>query len=128
MYLVYLNNSRLDIFKQIVTQKFEESLNELTDAEKEDGFSSAEYMEATKQMASDYIKNIQLSEIDNIDLIALELVAKIRFRFSNAYFILKEMHEIMQMNNEMQPLEAALYATIKYVADFLIEQVDTIRV
>lgn len=127
MYLVYLNNSKLDIFKQLVAQKFEESLNDLTEAEKTDGFSSVDYVETTKKLAKEYIDSLELSEIDNIDLIALELIARIRFRFSNAYFILKEMHEIMLMNDDIQPLEAALYATIKYVTDFLIEQVDVVR-
>lgn len=127
MYLVYLNNSKLDIFKQLVAQKFEESLSDLTEAEKTDGFSSVDYVEATKKLAKEYIDSLELSEIDNIDLIALELVARIRFRFSNAYFILKEMHEIMLMNDDIQPLEAALYATIKYVTDFLIEQLDAVR-
>lgn len=127
MYLVYLNNSKLDIFKQLVAQKFEESLSDLTEAEKTDGFSSVDYVEATKKLAKEYIDSLELSEIDNIDLIALELVARIRFRFSNAYFILKEMYEIMLMNDDIQPLEAALYATIKYVTDFLIEQLDAVR-
>ena len=128
LYLLHLNNSRLDIFKQILSQKFDESLNNLTEAEVEDGFNSPNYMETTRQLAKEYIDNLTLSDIDNLDIIAIELVARIRFRFSNAYFILKEMKEIMGMDDKIEPMEAALLATIKYVTDFLIEQLDAIRV
>ena len=127
LYLISMNNSKLDIFKQITSSKFDESINELTDEEKEVSNNSSHFNEETKELAYKYIDELQLSEIDNIDKIALDLVGKIRFRFSNAYFILNEMSEIMKMSEDIEPMEAALYAAVKYVTDFLIEQVEVIR-
>ena len=128
LYLISMNNSKLDIFKQITCSKFDESIVELTDEEKEVTNNSSHFVEETKEMAYKYIDGLQLSEIDNLDKIALDLVGKIRFRFSNAYFILNEMSEIMKMADHIEPMEAALYASVKYVTDFLIEQVDVVRV
>ena len=128
LYLISMNNSKLDIFKQIVTQKFEESVNELTEEEKEVTNNSPKFIADTKEIGVKYIDQLQLSEIDNVDKICLDLVARIRFRFSNAFFILNEMSEILKMSDNIQPLEAALYASLKYVADFLLEQVDIVKV
>ena len=78
-------------------------------------------------MGCAYIDKLEISEIDDLDRITLDLVAKIRYRFTNAYFILKEMSEILKMNDKIEPMEAALYATVKLVTDYLLEQLDTVR-
>lgn len=127
MYLISMNNNKLDIFKQIATASFDGSIIELTDEEKEVSNNSQHFTEETKEKAYKYIDDLQLSEIDNLDKISLDLVGQIRFRFSNAYFILNEMSEILKMSESITPMEAALYASVKYVTDFLIEQVEVVR-
>lgn len=128
LYLIHMNNSKLDIFKQILRTKFEDSVQELTDEEKEVTNNSPEFITETKKLGNKYIDELQLSEIDNIEKICLILTAKIRFRFTNSYFILNEMYEILKMSEDIQPLEAALYACVKYVTDFLLEQTDIVRI
>ncbi len=128
LYLISMNNNKLDIFKQIACSKFDESIVELTDEEKEVSNNSSHFFEETKEQAYKYIDGLQLSEIDNLDKIALDLVGKVRFRFSNAHFLLNEMSEILKMSDDIDPMEAALYASVKYVTDFLIQQCDVIRV
>jgi hypothetical protein len=123
-----MNNSKLDIFKQITCSKFDESISELTDEEKEVSNSSNHFTEETKELAYKYIDNLQLSEIDDLDKIALDLVGKIRFRFSNAYSLLNNMSEILKMSDNIDPMEAALYSAVIYVTDFLVEQLEIIRV
>lgn len=128
LYLISMNNSRLDIFKQILRTKFEESVNgELTDAEKEISANTVDFINETKRLGNEYIDELQLSEIENIDRICLDLVAKIRFRFTNSYFILNDMYEILSMSDDIEPLEAALMSSVKYVTDFLLEQADIVR-
>lgn len=129
LYLIQLNNSRLDVFKQILRETFESSLNETEfDADEQEFLNSnSGFMEETRKIGNEYIDQLHVSDIDDVDKIALELVAKIRYRFTNAYFILKEMSEIMKMSDKMEPLEAALYAVIKYVTDFLMSQLDVVR-
>jgi hypothetical protein len=127
LYLISMNNSKLDIFKQILRTKFEESITELSEEETETSKTSPEYTADTRKMGNDYIDQLQLSEIDDLDKITLDLVAKFRFRFTNAYFLLNEMSEILKMSDKIDPLEAALFASVKYVTDFLLEQTETVR-
>lgn len=129
LYLISLNNSRLSIFKQILREVFEGSLNKAEVSEDEQGFlnENPHFLDETKALGNAYIDQLHVSDIDDLDTISLELVAKIRYRFTNAYFILKEMQENLAMSDTMEPLEAALYATVKYITDFLIEQVDVVK-
>lgn len=128
LYLITLNKSKLDIFKQILRQQFELSVADPTEEEKEIFNSSSTYTVETLELANKYIDNLELSEIDCFDTICLELVAKYRFRFSNAYFILKEMAEIMCMDDKTEPLEAALYSTIKYISNYMLEQISIVKI
>ena len=128
LYLISLNNNRLTIFKQILREVFASSLaKELT--EDEQGFlnENPKFLDETKAMGNTYIDQLAVSDIDDMDKIALELVAKIRYRFTNGYFILKEMKEILAMSENMEPLEAALYATVKYITDYMLEQMDVVK-
>lgn len=128
LYLISMNNSKLDIFKQIACNKFDDSISQLTDEEKEVSNNSQTFNEETKEKAYKYIDNLQLSEIDDIDKIALDLVGQIRFRFTNSYSLLNEMSEILKMSEDITPMEAALYSAVTYITDFLIQQVDIVRV
>lgn len=128
LYLITLNNNRLTVFKQILREVFEGSLTkEVT--EDEQGFlnENPQFLDETKSLGNIYIDQLHVSDIEDMDKITLELVAKIRYRFTNGYFILKEMKEILSMSETMEPLEAALYATVKYITDFLLEQMDVVK-
>lgn len=128
LYLISMNNNRVDIFRQILIGKFDESIIELTDEEKEVSNNSSQFLQETRDLAYKYTDGLQLSDIDDLDYICLQLVANIRFRFSNAFFILNEMTEIMKMSEKIDPMEAALYSAVKYITDFLMQQVDIVRV
>lgn len=127
LYLISINTSKLDIFKQILRTQVEVSFNEITEAEQEIFNSNSSFNIETNKLVNEYIDNLQLSEIEDLEKICLDLVAKIRFRFSNAYYILREMNEILKMSDNVKPMEAALYSCIKYISDFLIEQVDIVK-
>ena len=128
LYLISMNNNKLDIFRQILIAKFDESITELSEEEREVSNNSSQFVQETRDLAYKYIDSLQLSDIDDLDCITLQLVANIRFRFSNAFFILNEMTEIMKMSEKIDPMEAALYASVKYVTDFLMQQVDVVKV
>lgn len=129
LYVISMNNNRLSIFKQILREVFEGSLAKTEIAEEEQGFlnENPHFLEETKSLGNAFIDQLHVSDIDDLDCIALELVANIRYRFTNAYFILKEMQEILAMSESIEPLEAALYATIKYIVDYLLEQTDVVK-
>lgn len=130
LYLINLNNSKLDVFKQLLRERFESSLNKEDKNEEEAEFllQNNGFLEETRTLGNKYIDELDSSDIEDIDRITLELVAKIRYRFTNAYFILKEMNTILKMNDSIEPIEAALYATISYITDYLLEQVDVVSI
>lgn len=128
LYLISMNNNKLDIFKQIVYNKFDESIVELTDEEKEFSNNSQQFSSETKEKAYKYIESLQLSEIDDLNKITLDLVAQIRFRFTNSYSLLNKMTEIFKMSDDINQMEAALMSGIMYVTDHLIEQVQVVKV
>ncbi len=129
LYLISLNSSRLGIFKQLLRQTFDQSLTSTEEGGDEDQYlkSHTGHLEETKQLGYAYIDQIHASDMEDIECICLELVANIRYRFTNAYYLLKEMQEIMKMSDKIEPMEAALYATSKYIVDFLLDQVDVVR-
>lgn len=128
LYLISLNNNRLAIFKQILRETFASSLGKDM-SEDEQGFlnENPHFLDETKTLGHAYIDQLEVSDIDDLDHIALELVARSRYRFTNAHFILKEMQEILNMSDSVTPLEAALYATVKYITDYLVEQLDVVK-
>lgn len=129
LYLILMNSNRLDIFKQILRDRFEASLDAKVDNGDEQEYLLAhpQFIFETKKLGNAYIDALQASQIDDLDTLCLELVAKIRYSYTNGYYILKEMSELLKMSEKIEPMEAALYATIKYVTDFLLESVDVVR-
>lgn len=130
LYLISLNNSRLDIFKQILRERFEGSLVREEKNEDEQAYllENTRFCDETKKLANQYIDQLHVSDIDDLCTITLDLVAKIRYRFTNSYYILKQMNEILKMNDKIEPMEAALYASINYITDYLLEQIDTVKI
>lgn len=129
LYLIHLNNQRLDIFKHLLRQAFEACVAEsaITEAEKEFYQASSEFVKETMAKAYAYIDNIHTECMDDLDCISLDLIAKIRFRFSNAYEILSKMQSLMVADETLEPMEAALYAVVSYLTAYSMEQVDVVR-
>lgn len=129
LYLISINNNRLDIFKQLLRETYESSLTKTDLSEEEQGFlnENPKFLEESRCLGNAYIDQLHLSDIDDVDSICLDLVAKIRYRFTNSYYILREMKEILCLSDNVQPLEAALFATIRYITDYLVDQLDIVK-
>lgn len=129
LYITSMAKNKLNIVKQILRVCFDESMLEVTEEEKEVyGNNSNHGIADTREIVGKYIDDLMLGDIDDIDTICLDIVAKYRFRFSNAYFILKEMSDILKLSDNINPMEAGLYAVIKYITDFSLGQIDTVKV
>lgn len=122
MYAMYLSNKKIDTYKDIITDCFRLSMVELTDAEKEI-YINKDMVLSVQNAGYKYISELKLENIDKIEDIALELVAKYRFGFSNSYEILSEMKAIMIKDSNIEPMEAALLSSIKLVTRYLLDQV-----
>lgn len=129
LYLAYLNSNRLETFKFVVKQAFDEATisGSLTESEKEIIGTSANYEFETKELSDKYISSLTENDIDKVHSVALELTANIRFRFSNAYTILKEMDNLLTEDESLQPQEAALNSVISYLVNYCYEQIKTVK-
>jgi len=126
LYYSYINSTKLDFYKTI----FKESLDEhRTDAEKEIMSKDHTFNKETLDMQYDYINNLTFEDnIEDIEQVALHIIAKIRFRFTSAYYILSTMRSLMDERPEMTALEASLYASVNYITDYLMDQIDIVKI
>lgn len=129
LYTVYLNNRRLDTFKHLARVTFDNSMSDdnMSEAELEVMSGDNTFKENTFKLGHDYINGLTVDEIDNIDKISLHLVAGIKFRFSNAYDLLKRMDELLGLDDDLDPKEAALYSTIDYLLDYCLQQTELVQ-
>ncbi len=129
MYTATLVNGRLDAFKRVLTRCFEESIKRKMNEDEASFLNThAGFVDQTLKLAYAFIDDLHLSDIECLEKVVLELVAGIRYRFTNAYFILKEMQEMLAISETMTPMEAALIASTKLVTDFLMENADLVKV
>ena len=121
LYLSHLNDNMVETFKFIVRNELDNSLLEdrITDAEKEVISSKPDFIKETIEQANAYIDGIVRADMEDVDKIALQIVAGIRFRFSNAYTILKRMDDIMRMDEQIEGQEAAVLSLIDYMIDYV---------
>lgn len=130
LYLIHLNDQRLDIFKHLLRQAFEASIcdvESVTEAEKEFYEKDTNFCKETLRQGNEFIDTLGVDAIEDLNCIALELIAKIRFRFSNAYEILSKMKELMAADETLEPMEAALYSVVSYLTDYCMEQVEVVK-
>lgn len=128
LYMIHLNTKRLDIFKHTLRNCFESSIHKdsLTEAEQE-FIKDSNFQTTTFSLANAYIDKLTIDEIEDLEKISLELVGKIRFRFTNAYTLLSRMRELMLMDETLTPMEAALYSTINYLTDYCLDQTNVVK-
>jgi len=128
LFLIRKNAEKLTVFKQILRTVFEEQLNNIeNEEEKEYVTGNSNHLPKVREEGNKYIDDLCNEDVFDLDCIALELVAKIRFSYSCGYTILKEMTKLLEQDDKLTPTEAATYSVINYVTDFLLDQVNAVR-
>ena len=130
LYLIHLNNKRLDTFKHLVRVKIDEALHKdkVTESEEEMMAKDAGFVITTLKMSHAYVDGLSVPDIEDVDKLCLDLVAKIRFRFTDSYLILKDMDDLLKADENLDPKEAGLYAAISYLVDYCLQQVEVVKV
>ena len=128
LYIVSINNQRIDFLKQILINVFDKGL--LSPTEHEQLFIKERngFLKETQKLAYDYIDDLELDDFEDLEQIALDLVAAIRFRFTCAYYILNRMKNYLKQSETLTPNEAAVYASIEYIVDYLMAQTTKVSV
>lgn len=99
------------------------SLNELTPSEKEFSVGVADFTRRIMDKVEDEITHLGHRIRDDVYHTALHVVAKARFYYTSAYWILRDIAEAGKVDGNSDVREAALIATINYVADYLEHQI-----
>jgi hypothetical protein len=116
------SNKRFDYFKDALTIKFKEIMSSLTEAELEFANATADYMVAVDSRFLEEMQKLRSSEMDDVYAIALKLMCRSRFYYTDAERILSDIAEAARVNPNVDVREAALIATINYVADYVAAQ------
>jgi len=121
VYSAYLNSTRLDLGKHFLRVTIENSLANLTEAEQEIANVNQGFIEETRKLAYAFIDKLNVDALDDVSCLALELVAGIRFRFSNAYEILTKMKAYLS-DKAIDTNEAATFALIDTLVEYCLDQ------
>ena len=82
------------------------------------------FQEETAKLISKYVDELDAACLDKLYQVCIDIVAGIAYRDTAAARIINEMVSLTMKDPSIDPGQAALISTVKYVADFLIEEVD----
>ena len=131
LYLIHLNSKRIEIFKHLLTVAFDASIHSeehLTEAEKEFTSKDSGFIETTRKLVYDYIDNLTIDDIQDVDEVCRVIVAKHRFRFSNAFDLLNRMAELLKSDQELDPMTAGLFSACDYMVDYCLAQTQSVKI
>lgn len=126
----YVVLSQADI-RQTITRQFLiyakdeviRGLDDLTPLEEEYALTYPQYKAKIANLVDAELKKLDHRAMEDIDHTALHLIAKCRFYYTSAYAILYEMQVVARENPDIDPREAALLSTIKYLAEYFADQI-----
>lgn len=128
LYMSHITSHRDLAFKMALKMKVTEAIyHDATDELTQFFNENHGFEEETAKMVNAYVDKLDTLSLDHAQDIYIDLIAGIAFRHSSAARIIREMVAITKQDDTVDPAHAALYSTIKYVTDFLIEEVNCSR-
>lgn len=124
LYTAHLVNSRTQLLKSSLRLTLEATARMDCGEEKDSPIFNDEYFHEVIKLAFERIDQLQASDAQDLYKLCIELMAGIIYRFSNAYFFIREMYEIMTQDDDISAQDASHAAVVRYVTDFLMEQVN----
>lgn len=125
LYTVYLVSSRSQLLKSSLKLMLAASVDLDTGEDQDSPLLEEAYRTQSMDLAFAYIDTLQASDAEDLYKVCMEVMGRIIYRFSNAYFFLREMYEILQHDALISPQDATHAASVRYITDFLLEQIDT---
>lgn len=113
-------NNLLDSFKYAYKQLFIVCVN---DAEKE-AMSIKDYYQIADKLFEQELATVRMIDLENMDLLAIRLIAKSRFYYTSSFDILDRIYTYLSKDEKLDPREAALIAQIEYVSKYLAKQIN----
>lgn len=117
------SNSFHDRFKDEAFYAFESSLASEVQGEEELNQMNRNRMVDIAKCAAEYLKSLCAEDLNDIDCIALTLVAAIRFSHTSSFQLLGDIVAASKANPNIDVRDAALIATINYIGDWLADMI-----
>lgn len=114
--------NRSSMLRTIYTSEFVTQMSDLGAFEKEYHDRHPHAADVAYKRAKDYIESLSEEELDNVASIAMVVIAKYRFGYTNAHQILCDIEAAMKANPNLDPREAATIAVINLVSDYVSAQ------
>lgn len=121
-YTASQENQRLSAAKNLIKVIFDELMNNLNDDEKAFAEGHPNFREVTSKCLEKMSADLSKSDLEDIYDLALRVVCRCRFYYTDAEFILSEINNNCKANPDMSVEEAALVATISYITDHICDQ------
>lgn len=121
------NNRRFDVFKSIVRDQFETGLSQLMNEEKNFIDRTPNYLETVKQKFYAELQNLKSDSMKDLEQTAMRLLCRSRFYYTDAEKLLTEIQTAADLNPGIDVREAALLATVYYIADYVADQLMVTR-
>lgn len=122
-----LHAEKTSVFKICLLNEFSKFYEEIS---KEDisfkGHSPTKYDDVTIESVKKYIDeivNVNLEDEKYTYQVALDIIAGIVYGDTPAWYILSKMKDILESNDNLDASEAAFFAAIEYLTDYLCEQI-----
>lgn len=117
-----VNNRHIYARKALISL-FNEQLTVAIPEEKDVRQKESNFCDTRVKKAYECINAMTVGELDDVYAASLCLVAGIRFDYTSAYYILKDIDTVCKANPNIDVREAANLATINYLGDYLADQI-----
>lgn len=111
----------LGLLAKYLTDEFKEDL------EKQFLLGTPKHRDTVLRDAEQYLLTLKKAELSDVQKVARNLIAGLKYSFTHARRFIEQMDEIGLMVENVDPAEAALLATLDYVVDYLRGQISPRR-
>lgn len=109
-------------FKEICLSSFMADLSTVSSLEQEFIDSHPDHVLKCKELAEQIVVDMLMEDMEKPYNVALKLVCRARFYYTDAEKILKSINDISEQNKDIDVREAALIATTEYLIDYITDQ------
>ncbi len=127
MYTIRANSGRLDNFKRAILMAYDKLNATLADGEADARVTTFNYQATVDKAISKYFDSLSIDAIDDLDKVAIDMIAGIRFHYTAAFSFLTDMNNILKMSEKITVEEAAFYAALNYITEYIMGQTYVIR-
>jgi len=112
-------NNFLDALKVSYRELFQEYKS---DSEKE-AIVTSDYFVTSDRIFEQELAKVKVGDVEDLTTLAISLISKSRYYYSSAGDILSRVYEFTDKDDQLDPREAALLATIEYVSKYMARQI-----